>query len=121
MEDPRRYVDATKINYVVQGEGGEEGQWRDRWATSRRCIAAGRGRACMPSWPTRAIQSGEEGSLGAGAGAWDIRLKDGINDSVDDREIVVTLLPRFQPGRKTFFKTQAELDAAAKKLGLTKY
>ena len=45
-------------------------------------------------------------------------LKNGIDDSVDAREIVVTYYPGSNPG-KEFFKTQAELDAAAKKLGLS--
>jgi hypothetical protein len=44
-------------------------------------------------------------------------LKNGIDDSVDGREIIVTYYPGSNPG-KEFFKSQAALDAAAKKLRL---
>jgi hypothetical protein len=36
---------------------------------------------------------------------------------VEDREIVIHYFPRSNPG-KEFFKTQAELDQAAEKVGL---
>ena len=61
-------------------------------------------------------ESGAEGSL-ALVRALGYPLKNGIDDSVDDREIVIRYFPASNPG-KEFFKTQAELDMAAKKLGL---
>jgi len=63
--------------------------------------------------------SGAEGSL-ALVKALGYPAKDGINDSVDGREIVVRYFPGSNPG-KEFFKTQAELDAAAKRIGLATY
>ena len=63
-------------------------------------------------------ESGEEGSL-ALVQALGYNIKNGIEDSVDRREIVVTYYPKTNPD-KQFFHTQAELDAAAAKLGLAK-
>ena len=61
-------------------------------------------------------ESGAEGSL-ALVQALGYKIKDGKEDSVDDREIVIRYFPKSNP-EKRFFKTQGELDAAARKLGL---
>jgi hypothetical protein len=114
MEDPRRYVDATRINYIVVGDVAQKaGMQMGDFATVYSCrtgkfvyaIAADSGNA-----------SGAEGSL-ALVRALGYPLKNGIDDSVDAKEIVITYYPGSNPG-KQFFKTQAALDAAAKKLGL---
>ena len=115
-EDPRRYVDATRINYVVSGDVAQKaGMEMGDFATVYSCrtgklvyaIAADSGNA-----------SGAEGSL-ALVRALGYPLTNGIDDSVDAREIVITYYPGSNP-HKQFFKTQAELDAAARKLGLGK-
>ena len=62
--------------------------------------------------------SGAEGSL-ALVRALGYLLKNGIDDSVENKEIVIRYYPKSNP-HKQFFKTQAELDAAAKRLGLSK-
>ncbi len=116
MEDPRRYVDATRINYVVQGRVARQAGvalgdfavvYSCRKGTSAYAIVADSGN-----------ESGAEGSL-ALVRALGYNLKNGIDDSVDDPEIVIRYFPQSNPG-KQFFKTQAELDAAAQRLGLRK-
>ena len=62
------------------------------------------------------MNPGEEGSL-ALVRALGYKITDGIEDSVDDRELIIRYYPKSNPA-KTFFKTQPELDAAARKQGL---
>jgi hypothetical protein len=117
MEDPRRYVDATKINYVVQGRVARTtGVTMGDFATVYSCRT---GRSVYAIVADSGNESGAEGSL-ALVKALGYRAEDGLNDSVDDKEIVIRYYPNSNPA-KTFFKTQDELDVAAKKLGLTKY
>ncbi len=116
MEDPRRYVDATKINYVVEGDVAKKaGVQMGDFATVYSCRT---GKFVYAIVADSGNPSGAEGSL-ALVRALGYPLKNGIDDSVDGREIVVTYYPGSNPG-KQFFKTQAELDAAAKNLGLGK-
>ena len=112
MEDPRRYVDATRMNYVVQGKiAREAGAGMGDFAVVYSCRT---GRTAYAIVADSGNESGAEGSL-ALVRALGYPLKNGIDDSVNDREIVV----RYFPGSNThFFHTQAELDAAARKLGL---
>jgi hypothetical protein len=60
--------------------------------------------------------SGAEGSL-ALVRALGYPLTNGIDDSVDHPEILVRYYPKSNPQHQ-FFKTQAALDDAARKLGL---
>lgn len=116
MEDPRRYVDATKINYVVQGTVAEKaGVKMGDFATVYSCRT---GKFVYAIVADSGNPSGAEGSL-ALVRALGYPLKNGIDDSVNEREVVVTYYPGSNP-EKQFFKTQAELDKAAKKLGLGK-
>jgi hypothetical protein len=116
MEDPRRYVDATKINYVVSGDVAKKaGVQMGDFATVYSCRT---GKFVYAIVADSGNPSGAEGSL-ALVRALGYPLKNGIDDSVDAREIVVTYYAGSNPG-KQFFKTQAELDAAAKNLGLGK-
>jgi hypothetical protein len=116
MEDPRRYVDATKINYVVEGDVAKKaGVKMGDFATVYSCRT---GKFVYAIVADSGNPSGAEGSL-ALVQALGYPLKNGIDDSVDAREIVVTYFPGTNP-EKQFFKTQAELNAAAKKLGLEK-
>ena len=114
MEDPRRYVDATRINYVVQGRAAREaGVKMGDFATVYSCRT---GKAVYAIVADSGNESGAEGSL-ALVRALGYPLTNGIDDSVDNREIVVTYFPKSNP-EKQFFKTQQELDGAAKKIGL---
>ena len=117
MEDPRRYVDATRINYVVQGVVAQKaGVQMGDFATVYSCRT---GKTAYAIVADSGNDSGAEGSL-ALVKALGYPAKDGINDSVDGREIVVRYFPGSNPG-KEFFKTQAELDAVAKRIGLATY
>ena len=114
MEDPRRYVDATRINYVVQGKVAREaGVGMGDFAVVYSCRT---GKAVYAIVADSGNESGAEGSL-ALVRALGYPIRDGIEDSVDDREILVRYYPGSNPG-KVFFKTQREVDAAARGLGL---
>ncbi len=114
MEDPRRYVDATRINYVVQGKVAREaGVGMGDFAVVYSCRT---GRAVYAIVADSGNESGAEGSL-ALVRALGYPIRDGIEDSVDDREILVRYYPGSNRG-KVFFKTQREVDAAARGLGL---
>ncbi len=117
MEDPRRYVDATQVNYVVQGSVAEKAHVEmGDFATVYSCRT---GKTAFAIVADSGNLSGAEGSL-ALVRNLGYPLKNGIDDSVDDREIVVRYYPGSNPG-KVFYKTQAELDAAGQKLGLAAY
>jgi len=114
--DPLRYVDATKINYVVLGnearrKGARVGDFVA--VTSRKT-----GRSVFGIVGDDGNPSGDEGSLHL-LQALGYPFHDGIADAVEDREIVVRFFPNSNPSR-LFFHSQAELDAAAKRLGLSK-
>ncbi len=116
MEDPRRYVDAAKINYVVLGDAAiKAGVRLGDFATVYSCRT---GKSAYAIVGDSGNPSGAEGSL-ALVQALGYPIYDGIDHSVDNREIVIRYFPGSNPG-KQFFKTQEELDAAAKKLGLVK-
>lgn len=114
MEDPRRYVDATRISYVVQGKAAREaGVKMGDFAVVYSCRT---GRTAYAIVADSGNESGAEGSL-ALVRALGYPIKDGIEDSIDRREIVVRYFPGSNPAKR-FFKTQAALDEAAKELGL---
>ena len=114
MEDPRRYVDATQINYVVQGRVAREaGVKMGDFASVYSCRT---GKSVYAIVADSGNESGAEGSL-ALVRALGYKLTNGIDDSVDNREIVIRYYPKSNPD-KHFFKTQQELDQAAIKLGL---
>ncbi len=114
MEDPRRYVDATKMNYVVQGKVAREaGVEMGDFATVYSCRT---GKLAYAVVADSGNESGAEGSL-ALVRALGYPLKNGIDDSVNDREIIVRYFPHSNTG-KHFFKTQAELNDAAGKMRL---
>ncbi len=115
-ENPRRYVDATKINYVVQGRvARQNGVNLGDFASVYSCRT---GRTAYAIVADSGNESGEEGSL-ALVRALGYNIKDGLDQSVDKRELVLTYYPGTNPNKR-FFHTQAELDKAAEKLGLSK-
>jgi hypothetical protein len=114
--DPRCYVDARKINYVVRGDvarqrGVRVGDFVSVYSKrTRRGVFAIVGDTGNPT--------GDEGSLHL---MQDLGypFHDGKNDSVENPEIVIRFYPNSNPKHQFFF-TQAELDEAATKLGLSR-
>jgi hypothetical protein len=114
--DPRRYVDARNINYVVRGN-----------AAKRRGVKVGDFVAVFSKRMHKSVfglvgdtgnPSGNEGSLHL---LQDLGypFHDGKNESVEKPEIVIRFYPNSNPEHRFFF-TQAELDRVAAKLGLSR-
>jgi hypothetical protein len=114
--DPRRYVDARNINYVVRGNvarrrgvkvGDFVSVYSKRTRKSSFAIVGDTGN------PT-----GDEGSLHL---LQDLGypFHDGKDDAVEKPEIIIRFYPNSNP-RHQFFFTQSELDKAATKLGLSR-
>ena len=112
--DPARYIDATKVNYVVLGSFGH-----------RRGVRLGDLAAVHCSRTNRTLfavvgddgnQSGGEGSLHLLQGLG-YPFVDGRDGTAPREEITVRYFPHSNPTLK-FFHTQAEIDAEAKRLGL---
>lgn len=114
--DVRRYVDATRINYVVMGKfarrhGVQLGDFVAVYSLrTHRSVFGIIGDDGNPS--------GDEGSLHL-LQALGYPFHDGIDDAVERREIIVRYFPHSNPQQR-FFRSQAALDAAARKLGLSK-
>jgi hypothetical protein len=114
--DPRRYVDATKINYVVLGHearsrGARLGDFVAVYSKrTRRSVFGIVGDSGNPS--------GDEGSLHL-LQALGYPFHSGKDDAVEDAEIVIRFYPGSNPDRR-FFRTQAALDKAAARLGLSR-
>jgi len=114
--DPRCYVDARNINYVVRGNaarrrGVRVGDFASVYSKrTRKGVFAIVGDTGNPT--------GNEGSLHL---LQDLGypFHDGKNDSVEKPEIVIRFYPNSNPKHRFFF-TQAELDEAATKLGLSR-
>jgi hypothetical protein len=117
--DPRdvlRYVDATRINYVVLGT-----------AARRRGARVGDFVAVYSRRTHRAVfalvaddgnPSGDEGSLHL-LQELGYPFHDGKDDAVEDPEIVIRFYPRSNPGQ-LFFRSQDALDEAATRLHLSR-
>ncbi|MGO9795780.1 MAG: hypothetical protein ACLPLZ_06755 [Terracidiphilus sp.] len=114
--DPRRYVDARNISYVVRGNlarrrGVQVGDFVSVYSKrTRKSVFAIVGDTGNPT--------GDEGSLHL---LQDLGypFHDGKNDSVEKPEIVIRFYPNSNPMHRFFF-TQPELDEAATKLGLSR-
>ena len=114
--DPRKYVDARKINYVVRGNYAR-----------RRGVKVGDFVAVYSKRTHKAVfaivgdtgnPTGDEGSLRL---LQDLGypFHDGISDSVTRPEIVIRFYTNSNPKHQFFF-TQAALDKAATQLGLSR-
>ncbi len=114
--DPRRYVDARNINYVVRGNkarrhGVKVGDFVAIYSKrTHKSVFAIVGDTGNPT--------GDEGSLHL---LQDLGypFHDGKNESVEKREIVVRFYPNSNAEQRFFF-TQAELDEAARKFGASR-
>lgn len=114
--DPRRYVDATAINYVVLGDearrmGARLGDFVAVY--SRRTHRSVFGIVGDDGNPT-----GDEGSLHL-LQALGYPFHNGKDDAVEEAEIVIRFYPGSNPQHR-FFRTQAALNHAAKALGLSR-
>jgi hypothetical protein len=114
--DPRGYVDARKINYVVRGNEAK-----------RRGVKVGDFVAVYSKRTHKAVfaivgdtgnPTGDEGSLHL-LQELGYPFHDGISDSVTRPEIVIRFYPNSNPKHQFFF-TQVALDEAATKLGLSR-
>jgi hypothetical protein len=114
--DPRGYVDARNINYVVRGNEAR-----------RRGVRVGDFVAVYSKKTHKAVfaivgdtgnPTGDEGSLHL-LQELGYPFHDGISDSVTRPEIVIRFYPNSNPKHQFFF-TQAALDEAATKLGLSR-
>ena len=114
--DPRRYVDASKINYIVLGrqarkKGARLGDFVAVYSKrTHRSVFGIVGDSGNPS--------GDEGSLHL-LQALGYPFLDGKQYAVEQPEIVIRFYPGSNPGHR-FFRTQAELDEAAEQLGLSR-
>lgn len=114
--DPRRYVDATAINYVVLGKkarsmGARLGDFVAVY--SRRTH-----RSVFGIVGDNGNPSGDEGSLHL-LRALGYPFHDGKDGAVEHAEIVIRFYPESNPSHR-FFHTQAALDRAAEALGLSR-
>jgi hypothetical protein len=114
--NPRGYLDATKINYVVLGSEAK-----------RRGARLGDFVAVYSMQTKRSVfgivgddgnPSGDEGSLHL-LQELGYPFHDGKDDAVERGEVVVRFYPGSNPNR-LFFHTQLELDEAARRLDLSK-
>jgi hypothetical protein len=114
--DPRSYVDARNINYVVRGDearrkGVKVGDFVATYSKrSQRAVFAIVGDTGNPS--------GDEGSLHL-LQELGYPFHDGRSDSVTGPEIVIRFYPNSNP-KHMFFFTQTALDEAATRLGLSR-
>ena len=114
--DPRSYVDARNINYVVRGDearrrGVKVGDFVAVYSErSQRSVFAIVGDTGNPT--------GDEGSLHL-LQELGYPFHDGRSGSVTRPEIIVRFFPDSNP-KHTFFFTQGTLDEAATKLGLSR-
>jgi hypothetical protein len=116
-KNPRRYVDATKINYIVLGDAA-----RKHGARIGDFVAVYSNRTHHAVFGIVADEgnpSGDEGSLHL---LQDLGypFKNGIDDAVEHRgEIMIRFYPNSNPNQ-LFFRTQSALNAAATKLNLSR-
>lgn len=112
--NPRKYVDATKINYVVLGSFGKRHHVKlgdlvvvhsHETEKTVYAIVGDSGNA-----------AGTEGSL-ALLQALGYPYKDGKDDAVEDPKIVIRYYPGSNPQR-TFYRSQVEINRAAEALKL---
>ena len=114
--DPRRYIDARNINYVVRGDearrrGVKVGDFVAVYSKRTR-------RAAFAIVGDTGNPTGDEGSLHL-LQELGYPFHDGKNESVTRPEIVIRFYPSSNP-HKLFFFTQAALDESAAKIGLSR-
>ena len=114
--DVSRYVDATRINYVVLGDEAR-----------RRGVRLGDFAAVYSRETHRSVFAivGDDGNPSGNEGSLHLlqdlgyRFRDGRHDAVERPEIVVRFFPHSNPQHR-FFRSQAKLQAAAEQSGLSR-
>jgi hypothetical protein len=114
--DPRRYVDARNINYVVRGDearrrGVKVGDFVAVYSKRTR-------RAAFAIVGDTGNPTGDEGSLHL-LQELGYPVHDGKSESVTQPDIVIRFYPNSNPYHRFFF-TQAALDESAAKIGLSR-
>jgi hypothetical protein len=114
LTDPRRYVDASEINYTLlatsaKNKGVETGDFCTVHAIKKN-------KTVFAIVGDTGNSSGKEGSL-ALLQRLGFKVKSGKSTEEDITDVVVRYFAKSNP-KKQFFFTQADLDAAAKKLDL---
>jgi hypothetical protein len=113
--DPRRYVDATRINYVVLGD---EARRRGARIGDFVAVTSQRTRKCaFGIVGDSGNPSGDEGSLHL-LQALGYPFHDGRDESVEESEILIRFYPGSNP-KHEFFREQSTLDRAARKRGFS--
>jgi hypothetical protein len=115
-DDPLRYVDATRINYVVLGD--EARRQGARLGDFVAAYSLRTHRAVYGIVADDGNPSGNEGSLHL-LQALGYPFHDGKDESVMRPEVVIRFFPGSNP-HQMFFRTQQALDAAAGKLGVSR-
>ena len=114
--DVRRYVDAVRINYVVLGNKAKRGgAGLGDFVAVHSCST---GRSVFGIVGDDGNPSGDEGSLHL-LQALGYPFHDGVHDAVESPEIIVRFYPHSN-AQHLFFQTQAALDTAAARLGLSR-
>jgi hypothetical protein len=114
--DVLRYVDATRVNYVVLGaRARQQGALLGDFAA---VYSRTTGRSAFAIVGDDGNPSGDEGSLHL-LQALGYPFHDGRNEAVEQPEIVVRYFPHSNPAH-LFFRSQAALDAAAARLGISR-
>jgi hypothetical protein len=114
--NPRRYVDATRINYVVLGD--EARAKGARLGDFVAVMSLRTHKAVFGIVGDDGNPSGNEGSLHL-LQALGYPFTNGTDDSVTKREILIRFYPGSNP-RHLFFRSQRALDAAATARGLSR-
>jgi hypothetical protein len=114
--DPRKYLDATKVNYVVLADlaakqGAELGDFVAVHSNKT-------GKSAFAIIGDAGNPSGAEGSL-ALLKALGYPFQNGKTGGVERKEIVIRYFPGSNPAHR-FFSNQSEIDREALKYGLTK-
>ena len=114
--DLSRYVDATRINYVVLGDKARHKGARlgDFVAVYSRATH----RSAFAIVGDDGNPSGDEGSLHL-LQSLGYPFRDGRHDAVEQSQIIIRFYPGSNPHHQ-FFRTQASLDAAAEQHGLNR-
>ena len=114
--DVSRYVDATRINYVVLGKEAKR-----RGAGLGDFVAVHSrhtGRSVFAIVGDDGNPSGDEGSLHL-LQALGYPFHDGVHDAIERSEIIVRFYPHSNP-HQVFFRSQAALDSMADQSGLSR-
>lgn len=114
--NPRRYVDATRINYVVLGK--EARRLGARLGDFVAVYSMRTHRSAFGIVGDSGNPSGDEGSLHL-LQALGYPFRDGKTFAVERPEIVIRFYPGSNP-KQLFFRTQSALDAAVARQGLSR-